>query len=193
MNLTSIGIHGFYVKCQKFFHNYLLYLINRYKLGGIQLRFYTKIDIWVHVACLCICYQTIVFTWFLITQDTSNLWVGLGTAVGWILSILLVLPFYVLSYSEIKKDTLVLRLGFLKQAEIPYECILKVAPTTKAFFSFALSYDRLELVCLTPEHGKQTLLISPKNKEEFIRQLQKKNPKIDTNCPGSGLTVESKS
>ena len=111
------------MKCQKFFHNYLLYLINRYKLGGIQLRFYTKIDIWVHVACLCICYQTIVFTWFLITQDTSNLWVGLGTAVGWILSILLVLPFYVLSYSEIKKDTLVLRLGFLKQAEIPYECI----------------------------------------------------------------------
>ena len=181
------------MKCQKFFHNYLLYLINRYKLGGIQLRFYTKIDIWVHVACLCICYQTIVFTWFLITQDTSNLWVGLGTAVGWILSILLVLPFYVLSYSEIKKDTLVLRLGFLKQAEIPDECILKVAPTTKAFFSFALSYDRLELVCLTPEHGKQTLLISPKNKEEFIRQLQKKNPKIDTNCPGSGLTVESKS
>ena len=86
-----------------------------------------------------------------------------------------------------------MRLGFLKQAEIPYECILKVAPTTKAFFSFALSYDRLELVCLTPEHGKQTLLISPKNKEEFIRQLQKKNPKIDTNCPGSGLTVESKS
>ena len=192
-NIIAMGIHGFYLEYKKFFHNYLLYLINQYEKGGILLRFYTKIDIWVHAACLCICYQTIVFTWYLFTQDTCNLWVGLGTAVGWILTILLVFPFYFLSYSELKETTLILRLGLLKQAEIPYESILKVAPSTKAFFSFALSYNRLELVYLTPENGKQTLLISPKNKEEFIQQLQKKNPKIDTNCPGNGLTVKSKS
>ena len=74
------------------------------------------------------------------------------------------------TYYEVQSDRLIVRSGLL-QWTIRLDEILSVRPTSNPLSSPAWSLDRLEV--RSRREGKdQTLLISPKHREAFLRELQ---------------------
>ena len=77
-------------------------------------------------------------------------------------------------HSNSKK--LIIKSGFLVQKSIEIENIKEIKKSKSWISSPALSVDRIEIFY----NKYDSILISPKNKEEFIQQLQQINPNIKT-------------
>lgn len=75
------------------------------------------------------------------------------------------------------QDHLFIKGGPFK-SRIPYEKIIKVAPTKAIFTGYRIlsSRDAIEITNQTTVFG--SIKISPKNKEAFISELKKRNPAI---------------
>jgi uridine kinase len=78
------------------------------------------------------------------------------------------------TYYQIKENKLIIVCGILFKLDISIDEIKDIQPTNNPLSSPALSLDRLAI-----RYGsRQTVMISPKNKEGFIHELLLVNPTI---------------
>ena len=108
---------------------------------------------------------------FLSTSEKPS-WLGLA-----ILSpvILFIVHMFMTTYYLIKGNTLIVKSGFLFNKNIDILTIKKISETNNPLSSPATSMDRIEIT-----FGKnQSVIISPKNKREFINEIISLNPKIE--------------
>lgn len=76
---------------------------------------------------------------------------------------------------EINENKLTIRCGFIRYQKIPIQTIRKISETNNPLSAPAFSIDRLEIF-----YNKfDSVLISPKNKKEFIVHLTNLNPDIE--------------
>jgi hypothetical protein len=88
-----------------------------------------------------------------------------------------VVHMFMTTYYVIIGNRLKIKCGFLYSLDIDISTIKKITPTKNPLSSPALSLDRLEIT-----YGKfDSVLISPKDKKDFIAQLKIVNPKIECN------------
>jgi len=93
--------------------------------------------------------------------------------VSCILTILLVVPIWLNTYYIMGENELRVKCGFFPATKIPYESIKKIRATNSPIASSALSLDRIEII-----YGVGGgVLISPENRQEFLRQLEIKTGK----------------
>ncbi len=77
----------------------------------------------------------------------------------------------------VERNTLVVRIGFLIMKRIEISTIKIIAESNSWISSPAASLDRLNIIY--KKHG--SILVSPKDKEGFIRELTRINPDIEVN------------
>lgn len=75
----------------------------------------------------------------------------------------------------IKDTTLIVKAGFSMNRKIDISSIRKIEATNNIISSPAASFDRLEIFYKTYE----SIIVSPKNKDEFLSDLTRINPKIE--------------
>jgi uncharacterized membrane protein YdbT with pleckstrin-like domain len=86
-----------------------------------------------------------------------------------------VVHLFMTTYYKIDKGNLIVKSGFLINQTIPVSSIRKVAETNNILSSPALSFDRIEIKFNTYDF----VIISPKEKEEFIQHLTSLNANIE--------------
>ena len=74
-----------------------------------------------------------------------------------------------------ENQNLNIKAGFLSNQNINIMNIESIKKSKNILSSPAASLDRIEII----ENNKNSILISPKNKIEFIEELKKINPQID--------------
>jgi hypothetical protein len=89
-------------------------------------------------------------------------------------TIAFIVHLYLTTYYIIKDDILIVKSGLLKK-EIPVKSIRKVIPTKNPLSAPALSFDRLEIFY----NRFDSVLISPEEKQQFIKVLKNINPAIE--------------
>ena len=96
-----------------------------------------------------------------------------------IILLILVLAFITFLLTSIKytieNQNLNIKAGFLINQNINIMNIESIKKSKNILSSPAASLDRIEII----ENNKNSILISPKNKIEFIKELKKINPQID--------------
>ena len=89
--------------------------------------------------------------------------------------ILFVFHMFLTTNYTIESDDLIIKCGFLSNKTIDIKTIKKITETNNPLSSPATSLDRLEI-----NHGKfDKILISPKNKTEFIDDIKRLNPNVE--------------
>lgn len=101
---------------------------------------------------------------------------------NWIaISILFLLSLFILhifrnTWYRIEGNLLQIKSGFIYRSTIDIGTIKRISSTRSFFSAPALSLDRIEVL-----YNKfDSVLISPENKEEFVDELKKINPSIQT-------------
>ena len=125
----------------------------------------SKIDTWL-LAVFALLVAVSLYTSFKIILSGSPItWAPLLVAVG----VGIVLPVWILLATHYTLDPrlLLVRSGPLKW-RVPIRDITNITPTSSLLSSPALSLDRLRI-----EYGQgKVLMISPRNKDQFIRELE---------------------
>ncbi len=107
----------------------------------------------------------------LIINEKPN-WVGIVILLPIVLFV--VYMFMTTNYT-IESDELKIKCGFLFNTSIDIKTIKKITETNNPLSSPATSLDRLEIT-----YGKfDSLLISPKHKAEFIKDIKTLNPNVE--------------
>jgi len=89
--------------------------------------------------------------------------------------ILFVFHMFLTTNYTIESDDLIIKCGFLSNKTIDIKTIKKITETNNPLSSPATSLDRLEI-----NYGKfDKILISPKNKTEFIDDIKRLNPNVE--------------
>jgi hypothetical protein len=84
-------------------------------------------------------------------------------------------PIFFNTYYAIANDTLKIKCGFFLNTSIGIETIIKIKKTRTIMSSPALSLDRIEIF-----YNKfDSVIISPKNKADFVAELKSINPAIE--------------
>jgi hypothetical protein len=105
-----------------------------------------------------------------ISQEPS--WIGI---VIFLPVILFVVHMFMTTEYTIDNDKLTVKCGFLYNKTIDIKSIRKITETNNPLSSPATSLDRLEI-----NYGKfDSVLISPKQKSEFINEIKRLNPNIE--------------
>ena len=100
-----------------------------------------------------------------------------GVAV-YVLTILFIAYLFVTTnYTIYNQQTLIVKSGFLMNKKIDINSITKISKTNNPISSPALSLDRIEIFY----NKYDSVIISPKNEQEFIQDLQKINSSIIIN------------
>ena len=105
--------------------------------------------------------------------DTIS-WLGVMIMLG---LIVFVVHLFSTTYYLIKEDKLGIKCGFVFNKVIEIQSITKISESYNAMSSPATSLDRLEIKF----NQNDMVLISPKNKKQFIAELKKINPDIEVN------------
>lgn len=96
------------------------------------------------------------------------------SAIG--LTYVLILYIVLNTKYRIQDNILKVNIGFIKYKSIEIEKIKEVAKTNNIIASPAPSFDRIKI-----KYGKYgSIILSPKNKEEFVKHLQSINPNIQS-------------
>jgi len=109
---------------------------------------------------------------------------GLHNPGTWILCAVFIFYFGILIlfaypvYYEITTSALKIRSGILLRYTIPLSSIVHVVPTRNPVSSPAWSLDRLRIEYLK-DSKKRIILISPKDKKTFIRELIARSPSLE--------------
>lgn len=148
------------------------------------MKFKSKIDWWVHLIVWCFVFETGNLTWRAFHAPSAGL--VFCALIFWAFLLLMVFPIYFSTHYDVLDDYLCICCGLCVKLRIPYDCMCRLAPCKNPGISCALSLDRLVLVFRDPQGNTHRVLLSPKEKEEFIKQIQLKNPRISTNCGDSG-------
>jgi len=136
------------------------------------MKYKSKIDWWFYlVVAVFILVPLLVFINAVVFPSLSNSFLLLIGAVFAVLLILVILPMYFFTYYTLKDELLIVRGGFCCYKRIPYTSIEKITETRQPWSSAALSYDRIEILY---SKGLGVVYISPKDKKDFIEQLNKR-------------------
>lgn len=112
----------------------------------------------------------------LVIMVMNRIWVGvIIIGVVALFVVLFVAYLFTNTYYEITdSNKLTIKAGFLINIEIDINSIQSVEPTKSMLAAPALSLDRLK-ICY---NKYSSVIISPKEKDDFIRQLKMINPNI---------------
>lgn len=86
-----------------------------------------------------------------------------------------VLPPLLGTYYKIDNNVLLIKCGFFFRWDIDISSIVSIKKTRNPISSPALSLDRLEI---SFDNGSETVIISPKNKQDFIQTIKSLNSKV---------------
>jgi hypothetical protein len=92
-----------------------------------------------------------------------------ASLIFWAVNVFVVLPIYFATYYTLEETALHIRCGFCINKRIPYSDITMIYETKDPGASAGLSLDRISI-----NYSKGEYLISPKNKQEFIRLLNQR-------------------
>ena len=139
------------------------------------MKFRAKFDWWL---LLIIIVWVVANLWALIQLITGG---GIG---NWIIvitftpfTVFLFIPIWLRAYYMFSEDGLHIKFGIGKGTVIPYESIITAFRTRNPISSAAPSLDRIEIVFKRSTFN-DTVLISPKDQQDFFEQLKIKNENI---------------
>jgi len=138
------------------------------------MKFKSKIDWWFHLIVFILFFVPLfklVFVFIFFSQDDNFIfYIILGGSLI-LVSLVFILPMYFFTFYILDDKQLKVRSGLCCNKNIPYENITKVFETREPWSSPSLSLDRIEIQYST---GLGVVLISPINKQEFLRELDKR-------------------
>lgn len=108
---------------------------------------------------------------FLVLSDKPS-WSGLAILLA---VIFFIIHLFMTTYYEINGHRLTIRCGFLFNKTIDINSIKKLSETNNPFSSPATSMDRIEI----SYSEYDSVVISPKEKKEFINNIQSLNPSVE--------------
>ena len=141
-------------------------VISRNDLGGITLIFKSKVDWWMAFIFLAV---PISMVYGVITEPNAILML-----VTTIIIVLLATLFFGTKY--VIEDGELLVYGGIYKKTIPIEQILSLRPSKNPLSAPAMSIDRIEITY--NNSFSEVILVSPKDKEEFVKMLLEINPNI---------------
>jgi membrane protein YdbS with pleckstrin-like domain len=103
----------------------------------------------------------------IVNENISN--ITIAVAMIMVVDILLVLPIYFFTSYTLEETALHIQSGLCVNKRIAYKDIEDIKETRSPLASAGLSLDRISIAYANGE-----VLISPKNKQEFIRLLKQK-------------------
>ena len=107
----------------------------------------------------------------LILSSAGNNWIGV---VIIFLAMIFMLHVFLTTWYEINGNILKIKCGFLIDKEVDIDDIVSIKETFNPLSAPATSLDRLEIKL----KGKDSILVSPKDKSGFISELVKIKPGI---------------
>lgn len=117
---------------------------------------------------LILVFGTVLF----LTISKKPGWLGVAILLS---VILFVVHLFVTTYYTINGNNLIIKSGFLVNKTIDINTIKKISETNNPLSSPAISIDRLEI-----KYGKyDAVIISPKQKKEFIDNITAINPNVE--------------
>jgi membrane protein YdbS with pleckstrin-like domain len=130
------------------------------------MKFKSKIDWWLHLVFAIMLIPNIHII-ILLVLNGGNPIIAVILSV---INIFLVIPIWLNTYYILDDDELRIRSGFCINMRIPYSDIKSIKETRDPTASAGLSLDRIEI-----KYSKWGMvLISPKNKQNFITQLNQR-------------------
>ena len=129
--------------------------------------FRSKIDLWLAALLLVVVLSTILpllweFSWLLLVIDMAE--------------VVLLYDMFFHTYYKIEDTRLIVKSGSALTFTYDISSIRSVSPSRTLLSAPALSLDRLKLSL----EGGETVVISPKDKQGFIKELLSVNPEIKT-------------
>ncbi len=106
------------------------------------------------------------------TLFTMKQWFGF---VVLLLVLVFIIHVFFTTYYQLKGNMLRIRCGFLIDREIDVRTITRIKETNNPLSAPATSLDRLEITF----NGKDSILISPEDKSDFIADLRGIKPDIE--------------
>jgi len=143
-------------------------------MEGINIKFKSKIDWWFHLLVFVLFFLPIfklAYVFLVLPQNDNNFFYLILGGSFLLVSLIFILPMYFFTYYVLDDKQLKVRSGLCCNKKIPYEKITDVSETRDPWSSPALSLDRIEIQYST---GLGVVLISPENKQEFLRELEKR-------------------
>lgn len=129
----------------------------------------SKIGLELVIPVMLILVTVIVFSIY----DNAN---GIGIVVTFLV-IAFIADMFMRTHYTIDGDLLKIKCGFLYSKQIEIHQIKRISETNNALSAPAISLDRLEI-----SYNKyDSILISPKQKQEFISDIKNINPGIEVN------------
>ena len=133
--------------------------------------FKSKVDWWFHGVVLLLCVSCVI----LIVRG-AEIWAILVMFFCTYMSIHTLLNTW---YKLTADGFLIVHCSFFPEKRIAISEISAVEVTVMPISSYALSLDRLIIY----KNGMQWMLISPENKQEFVKLLRRHNPEIRIKDP----------
>ena len=153
------------------------------------MRFKTKVDWWLQLIFAGFIIATILAIAGVFAGGTGSFIIAIVFAP---VSILIILPIWLNTSYLMDESSLQVQCGFIKHAKIDYGLILSVSEALNPISSPALSFDRLEIQYRNKYSvAVRTIIISPKDKQGFIKHLLIMNDSIIINSkakPTSKMT-----
>ena len=163
--------------------NYILRRAAHYKRGNEEsrsMKFKSKVDWWVWATFGLYTLATIWLTCLLINgKCDTEIWIS--AIILWIFELFMMIPIYFGTYYSLDADSLFVRSWIIKE-RIPYDKIVGIKETRNPLASGALSLDRIEIKYSKGKSWPTTTMISPKDKQEFLRLLEEKRTSTESRC-----------
>ena len=132
------------------------------------MKFKSKIGWWFHLTVLSVVAGGCALPIAIGVKSNSIYAVVVGMIVA-TSTLVLVFPAYLNTHYILDDDALRIRSGLLVNKKIPYQDIESICETKDPSASVGLSLDRISI-----RYTEGEVLISPKNKQAFIRLLQQR-------------------
>ena len=141
------------------------------------MKFKSKIDWWLHLIFIC---WLIANAWGIINAVGGGMG-GLIIAITFTpFSVFLIVPIWLNTYYLLDESSLLIKSGLGRGERIEYGLIMKVGETRNPSSAKALSLDRLEIKFKAKSGAfNDSIIISPKDKQEFMTQLKLRNDSIE--------------
>jgi len=144
------------------------------------MKFKSKVDWWLFAILVAIPLSVIAFIVLTVIEQDPDIqltW-AITTGIMFIVSLLIVPALFDTSYT-LEEEVLLLRGGLFKQS-IAYDKILSAKPSNNPLSTpYTLSMRRMRINYLNKNGKERFVLISPADREEFARELRKKNRSIE--------------
>ncbi len=146
--------------------------------------YFSKVDFWLIVVLLVAVSLAILTTGYAaIALKQRYGMIASALPVVLVLIVIFFIGYSVLGIKYTVNDDMVIVQSGFGDDKIPLKDIQKIEPTRDSISSPALSLDRLKIT-----YGKNTIIISPLNKEKFCRDVFERIDKFHKNNNQTGIS-----